>query len=223
MTRVAVISANLGAYDPHVDWVPQVVDEDVSLTFHRFTDANFPPRPLAMTSRLQAGIPKMFGWQLRPGHDVYIWIDASRGLLRGDSVTWFLEHLEPGVELVLFRHPERKTIKAEYEFMKRRMVRPRESYLTSRYSGEWLDEQYLAIATDATYVDDTLYASTAFAYRPTGAVQRMMAHWWMHKSRYLLHDQLALPYCVAKAGCAVRVLEDNVYTCAHLPFTRGKR
>jgi hypothetical protein len=66
-----------------------------TLTFHRFTDANFPPRPLAMTSRLQAGIPKMFGWQLRPGHDVYIWIDASRGLLRDDSVAWFLEQLEP--------------------------------------------------------------------------------------------------------------------------------
>lgn len=217
MTRVAVISANLGAYDPQVEWVDQVVPDGVTVDIHRFTDANFPPRPLAMTSRLQAGIPKMFGWQLCPGYDVYLWIDASRGLLRPDTVAWFLDQAGPA-ELLLFRHPERSTVRDEYAFVKAKLAKG-SRYLASRYQGEWLDEQYQAVC-ELGWPDTTLYASTAFLYRPTPAVRWLLTQWWHHKTRYLLHDQLALPVLVRTSGVSVRVLDDDVYHCVHLPITR---
>lgn len=216
--KVAVLSANLGGYDPHVEWVPQVVPDGVTVDVHRFNDANFPPRSLAMTSRLQAGIPKMFGWNMRPGYDRYIWIDASRGLLRADTVAWFLEALGDA-ELLVFLHPERQTIRQEYEFVKARMSRPGEKYLTSRYKAEWLDEQYAAV-NQPWHRDDRLYASTAFAYRPTLRVQKALSDWWHHKSRYLLHDQLALPYVVRERGVRVVERPESVYDFEHLPFTR---
>lgn len=219
--KVAVLSANLGAYDPQVDWVPQVVPAGVTVDVHRFTDQNFQSRSLAMTSRLQCAIPKMFGWQLVPGADRYLWIDASRGLLRSDTVAWFLERAGDA-EMLVFLHPERKTIREEHAFMKARMARPRETYLNSRYAGEWLDDQ-LAAVTPAWHVDDRLYASTAFMYRPTLAVQHMMQDWFFHKARYLLHDQLALPYVLREHKVHVRELTESVYDCDHLPFTRGRR
>ncbi len=174
-----------------------------------------------MTPALQCAIPKMFGWQLCPGYDWYLWIDASRGLLRPDTVAWFLDRAGES-ELVLFLHPERTTIRAEYLFMQARMARPGETYLTGRYAGEWIDAQYAAV-TPPWYVDDRLYASTAFLYRPTVAVQRMMKEWWYFKSRYLLHDQLALPYVVREHGVFVRELRESVYDCVHLPMTRPGR
>jgi hypothetical protein len=218
--KVAVLSANLGHYEAHaVPFMPQVVP-DGTVDLHWFTDANFPTRHKALMPALQCAIPKMFGWELKPGYDVYIWIDASRGLLRPDTAAWFLEKLGHA-EMAVFLHPERSTIQAEYEFIKARMARPGETYLTSRYAGEWIDEQYKAVH-QPWHFDNKLYASTAFAYRPTVRVRAMMREWWFHKSRYLIHDQLAFPYVLREHRVSVVEMTESVYACAHLPYTRKK-
>lgn len=218
--KVAVISANLGGYDPHVEWTPQVVPAGVTVEVHRLTDATFPRRVKAMTPALQAGIPKMCGYELYPGADVYLWVDASRGLLRPDTVAWFLDGLGRS-ELLLFLHPERHTIREEYAFVKAKLA-ARSRYLTKRYEGEWLDEQFAAVNVP-WYTDDRLYASTAFMYRPTVVVRRMLREWFYHKARYLLHDQLALPYLVRDHGVHVAERPESVYDCEYLPMTRGAR
>ena len=221
--RVAVLSANLGAYECPHSWVTQRPPHGITIDVYRFTDANVPPRPLAMTSRLLCGLPKMFGaWQFAPGYDAYMWVDASCALLHEDSVAWFLDQLD-GAELAVFRHPDRRTIREEYEFMLERMARPDETYLNSRYKGEWLQSLYEEIATDTSYVDDRLYASTAFAYKPTPRVQLMMTHWWLTKSRWSLHDQIAWPYVIAKAGCSVNVIEQSYLKCPYLTYVRNKK
>jgi len=217
--KIAVLSANLGAYDRHVDWVDQVVT-GATVDIHRFTDHNFPGREKAMLSALKCGLPKMFGWQLRPGYDIYIWIDASRGLLRSDTAQWFIDALGQS-DLLLFLHPERSTVKAEYAFVKAKLDAD-SRYLSQRYAGEWIDEQYIA-ATPPGYVDDRLYASTAFAYRPATNVTRMLSAWWAHKSRYCLHDQFALPHLVREHRIDVVERSESVYAFEHLPITRVKR
>ena len=68
--KIAIITANMGNFDKNIDPVEQSVKAD----FFRFIDSNFPPRYQAMTSRFQARIPKMFGWQMNPGYDFYIYI-----------------------------------------------------------------------------------------------------------------------------------------------------
>lgn len=217
--KVSVLSANLGNYDQVVPWVEQVV-HGASVEIHRFTDENFPGREKAMRPALKCALPKMFGFELVPGCDVYLWVDASRGLLRPDTAAWFIEALGKR-EMLLFLHPERQTIRDEYAFMKARMARPGETYLTSRYEGEWLDAQYAAV-TPPWYLDNRLYASTAFAYRPTLRVREMLKDWWFHKSRYCIHDQLALPYVVRQHEVYVAERPENIYAFDHLPFTRRK-
>lgn len=220
--RLAVVSANLGGYDRPADWPVLSAPAGVTIDVHRFTDANCPPRPLAMTSRLQCGLLKMFApWQFVPGYDIYLWIDASC-VPTAEAVRYFLNRLGDR-ELAVFRHPDRRTIRDEVAFMTARMARPGERYLTSRYRGEWMDALYRSIAADTSYVDDRLYASTAFAYRPTPAVQLMMSHWWLTKSRYLLHDQIAWPYVIRKAACEVAVIPDNYLKCPALVYVRNKK
>lgn len=219
MTRVAVIAANLGAYDRQGAWPALTVPQGVVVDVHRFDDTTLPPRPLAMTSRLRCGIPKMFGWQMRPGYQAYIWIDASCAPTP-IAVEWFLTQLGQA-ELAVFRHPDRRTIREEYEFLKARLAKPGERYLTSRYTGEWLDELYAWICNDDAFIDGALFASTAFVYRPTARVTAMLKEWWITKTRWHLHDQIAWPYLIVKSGCRVNVIPDNYLRCPALTYTRN--
>lgn len=237
--RVAVISANLGGYDAPNTWPALIAPYGMTVDVHRFTDENFPPRPLAMTSRLQCGMLKMLGPQFVPGYDVYLWIDASCAPTP-NAITWFLDRLG-NQELVVFKHPERNSIREEYQFIKARMTRPGEQYLNSRYRAEWIDEQFAEVMADTRpeacrgtgripssiigrpFVDNQLFASTALMYRPTHLMSVMGQMWWYHKTRFLLHDQLSLPYVIWRSGVRFNVIPDSYLKCDGLTFTRKKR
>ena len=223
--KVAVISANLGAYDRHTEWPTLEAPPGVEVSVHRFTDANFPPRPLAMTARLQAGLLKWFGPEFVPGRDVYLWIDASC-TPTPIAVTWFLEQMDEfGSWVAFFKHPDRQTIRQEYEFIKERLARPGERYLTSRYAGEWLDEQFAAIPDkplSLTMQNAQLFASTAFVYRDCANVREMFKEVWFGKTRYHLHDQLWLAKTAYEhiARVPIRTIEADYLDCPALTFTR---
>lgn len=219
--RIGLLSANLGNYDPVVPWPDQVVPGS-TVEIHRFTDDTLPPRPLAMTSRLLAGVPKWWGGELVPGCDIYVWCDASCCPNPG-AVAWFVEQLGDA-EAAFFQHPERHSVREEYEFIKARMARPGETYLTSRYRDEYLSEQYRYIMRHGfQYADTRLFASTAFIYRPTIDVLRSFKDVWMCKTRFLLHDQLALPWALWVWRVQINVIPDNYLKCPHLTFTRKQK
>src|ERR1017187_5265848 len=162
MSSVAVLTAVLGGFYTPVDPVPQVTR--IPYDFHRFTDEDFPPIT-GLTPRFQYRIPKMFGWQMFPSFDYYIWIDGSVSLVREDSVNWFLDQLGDA-DMALFKHPWRKTIKEEVDFLEERLTRPQgDKYLTPRYKNGLHKEQYADMLLDEDYIDDKLFASTAFIYR----------------------------------------------------------
>ena len=215
--KLAIISANLGNFEPEVEWAKQTIP-GVEIAVKRFTDESFPPR-INMSPRLQARIPKMFGWEMVPGFDCYLWVDSSRGLLRPDAAEWFYKQAQ-GVDLVLFKHPHRRTIKEEAEFIRERMdkTKHKRDYLRVRYTGELIDEQLQAI--DKDYTDNCLYASTAYFYWDTPKVREGLRDWWFHTSRYHAVDQLALPYLVWKHKCSVKVLNEDVYNCQYIPVVR---
>jgi hypothetical protein len=213
--KVAALTAYLGPFSAPVDWVRQDLPTDVTFDVHAFTDANFPPRTQTMTPRLQARIPKMFGWSLRPGYDAYLWLDSKMSLLTPDCLTHWIAALQ-GHDLVVFRHPDRHTIAEEAAFIAQRIA-DGNAYLTERYKGEFLDEQMACIHADSTYVDDRLYASTALMYRNVRPARAMLEQWWIHTSRFHAVDQLAFPYVVRQAALRVHEL-DGIYDspyCTH--------
>jgi hypothetical protein len=217
MNKVVVVTANLGGFDPIHEYVKQSTDYD----FYRFTDENFPPRSRAMTPRMQARILKCFMWQIVPGYDYYLWVDGSCSLWNEDSVKWFIEQLGDA-DIALFKHPDRNTIQQEADFLKKCLARG-SRYILSRYLGEWIDEQMEEIKSDETFVDDALYASTAFIYRDSDKIHSMMKEWWYHISRYHIIDQLALPYVLKNSDCSYNIINEKYGEIPYLTYTRKMR
>ncbi len=203
--KIAVISANMGDFEKPVDNVGQSVDYD----FYRFTDENFRPRFRSIYPRLQSRIPKMFGWQMVPDYDFYVWMDASYSFLNPDSVKWFVSQCD-GVDFATFKHPCRDTIQEEVDYIKI-SIKAANSYIRSRFRNELMDEQLAEIKTDPNYVDDCLFAGGTFVYRNNETIHKMMKEWWYHTSRYHINDQLSLPYVVKKSGCKYNLIPSKYY------------
>lgn len=210
---IAILTANLGNFDMPVDPVRQNVPKGVDkVIFHRFDDENFPPIT-GLTPRFQYRIPKLFGWQMLPGYDYYLWLDASVSLLRPDSLIWFFDKCK-GYDIALFQHPWRRTIREEADHISQKL-QERKPYITSRYKNGLHREQLAECLSDPGFRDMVLYTSTAFMYKNTKKVKNAMKLWWYHQSRYFTCDQISLPYVVWKAGLSVNAIDEDQY---HTPY-----
>jgi tRNA U38,U39,U40 pseudouridine synthase TruA len=216
--RIGILTANLGDFDSDVDFVNQRLPEGIEVIFHRWTDKNFPPMTVAMSPRFQYRIPKMFGWQMFPDCDVYIWLDGSMSFQRSDCVKWYLEQLG-GNDIAFFKHPWRKTIEEETNHVEEKL-RENNYYITPRYENGLHKEQLAECMADPDFEDNILYASTTFIYRNNKKVQKAMKDWWYHTSRYFTVDQIALPYVLWKNGVKVKTIDENVFDFKYLTFNK---
>lgn len=214
--KIAVISANLGGLDQSTEHVPQSIAYD----YFMFTDKNFPPRFNAMTPRLQAKIPKFFGWQLAPGYDYYLWIDGNMTLSNSDSLKYFYDNCQ-GYDVVVLKHPVRPDIRQEVRYT-RKGIKQQAMYMVKRYTNELLKEQYDAIRSDKDFVDDFLVNGGVLMYRNTPKVQRMLKEWWYHVSRYIVQDQISFPYVLKKSGVKINIRPDDIRHCLHVTIKRHK-
>lgn len=208
--KIAVITASLGGFDKTEPPVPQSIGYDYFL----FTDENFPPRFNAMTPRLQAKIPKFFGWQMVPGYDYYFWIDGNLVLSSPDSLKYFFDNCQD-YDIVVLKHPGRPDIRQEVRYT-RKGVRQQAKYLIGRYENELLKEQYDVIKADKDFADDLLVCGGVFMYRNTPEVQQMLKEWWYYVSRYIIQDQISFPYILKKSGLRVNVRPDIYNDCPYL-------
>ena len=218
--RIGLLSANLGSFERPVPHVPQVMRDGSEVVSRLVTDADFPPRHQTMQPRLQMGLVKRFAWEWIPGCDVYVWVDSSVTLFRPDSVQWFVDTLGDA-DLALLLHPDRHSIREEAEFLRAKLAAGN-AYLMSRYENERLDAQLEAVTVPG-FVDDCLYASTAFAFRNSFRVRQMFKEWWFHVSKYHALDQLSLPFVVWDSNLSVNRLTGHLYHHEHLTYTRKRR
>jgi len=215
--KVAVLSTSLGSFDQHVKHTSQTVKAD----YFTFTDDNYPPRKNSMSPRLQAKIPKMFGWQMKPGYDFYVWLDGNLSLKSPDGVKYLMDK---DYDVVVLKHPDRDTVWWEYRYNWRGLNNNAPSnYLTERYTGEWLDEQIKVIKDDKDYVDDYMVNGGVFMYRNTPKVHEMLKEWFYHVSRYCISDQMSWAYVLKKSGLRVKILPDDYRDCDWLKVERHKK
>jgi len=203
---MAVVTASLGPSGPIAPMIPQ---SGVDVTHVPITDIELPPRPCAMTPRLLARYPKCFGWEMAPGFDVYLWLDACLTLAHGGAAAWWLEQLG-NAEFVAFRHPFRRTVGDEAEFLREQV--PNSRRLQQRYAGERLDAQMRAVVKPEL----PLLAAGAFLYRPTFLVTSALSRWWEHNTRYHLNDQLSLAYVLWRLCVPCETIDLDIFHCPHL-------
>ena len=204
--KVIILTANLGNFDTPVDPVKQNLPLGCKLDFHRFTDEDFAPIT-GLTPRMQYRIPKMFGWEMAPGYDVYIWLDGTFTLDNEDSLKWFLEQLH-GTDAAFFTHPARHSVQEEVEHIEDHLARNR-PYITSRYKNGLHREQLEVLKQ--SYLDNLLLTSTAFIYKNNDRLHSMMAKWWFYSTRYYTCDQVNLPYAIKKSGLYYNVIKEDQY------------
>jgi len=215
---IAVVSSNMGEIDGETEHTPQ----SMPASYLTFTDKNLPPRHCAMSPRLQAKIPKCFGWQLAPNYDYYLWIDGTLRLSNSDSIKHYYDACQ-GYDVVVLKHPTKDTVRWEYRYNHRGLHNNAPSnYLTERYTNEWLDEQYQVIKADKDYVDDTLVNGGIFMYRNTPEVQNMLKEWWYHISRYCIMDQMSWIYVLKNSGLKINILPEEFNNCPWLENRRHR-
>lgn len=204
--KICILTANLGNFDEPVNPVSQYTTHEV--TFHRFTDTNFPP-VTGLSGRFQYRIPKLFGWELMPDYDLYLWLDGSMSFTNPDSMNWFLEQLG-SADMGFFRHPWRKTLKEEVDHIEEYLQKGNE-YIVSRYKNGFHKEMYWKTIGTPFYKDDALFASTVFIYRNTQVVRDTLRLWWFYQSRYYTCDQVNLPLALFDTGVTVADLEGDLF------------
>jgi hypothetical protein len=213
---IAVLTANLGSFDTPVDPVAQ----NRMYEFHRFTDEDFPPIA-GLTPRMQYRIPKMFGWQMFPGYDYYVWLDGSVSFVRSDSLDWLEDKLGDN-DMAFFDHPWRHTMQEETDHIEEYLAKG-DKYLTPRYANGLHKEQLADCLSFPDFVDDRLYASTAFIYRDTEKVRNALREWWMHQSRYFTVDQIVLPFVLWKNDIKVSTLGNNPFDSKYIKMVSSHK
>ena len=158
-----------------------------------------------MTPRLQAKIPKMFGWQLAPGYDYYFWLDGNITFNNTDALKYFLNAIE-GYDMVILKHHRRNTIKWEARYLER-ALNEQSKYTVARYDDEQWREQLNTIQADQEYIDDRLFIGGIFMYKNTEKVRESLKEWWHHVSRYCVQDQISFPYILR--NLKVKALDHN--------------
>lgn len=213
---IAVLQANLDNFDLPIE----PIEQNVPITFHRFTDGNFLPIE-GLTPRLQYRLCKMFGWQMVPDFNYYIWLDGVLTLGRPDSVEWLINQLGDN-DIAFFRHPTRHSIAEEVQHLddylnRRKGTKRGQEYLIKRYRNGLHKEAFKVISQAPQFVDDKLYASTAFIYRNTPEVQDFMTAWGLYQYRYYTCDQVILPFLLWFHQLKVKILDGTVDNSFYLP------
>ena len=215
--KIAVLSANLGNFDTTFPNVEQKLPPDVEVTYHTWTDKDF--KPIAgYTPRFQYRIPKMFGWEMMPGFDYYLWMDGAMYMTNPNTISDFLSFINNN-EFLIFKHPHRKTVESEVKYIEYKLMY-RNMYMSRRYQNGLHRENLTMMQQDKGWIDHRLYASTVFMYRNIPRIHDMMKTWWFLQSRYWSCDQIPLPYALWKHEVSVYPIDMNVFSNKYMSVSK---
>ncbi|HUW56667.1 MAG TPA: hypothetical protein VMZ92_08535 [Planctomycetota bacterium] len=163
---------------------------------------------------MQARIPKCFAWEMVPGADIYVYLDASFTMTRPDALATLLFKLD---DFVAFRHPVRSSIAEEAAYLREHA---NDRYIRSRYEGEDINLALAAIPVG--YVDQGLWATGVFAYRDSPVMRGMLTEWWVHQTRYHLNCQLSLPFLLWKYRLRTAAMAGDIYANPYFVHTQNR-
>ena len=89
--------------------------------------------------------------------DYYIWFDSKFKIRSNTLVDDVIDSLGD-YDIQIFKHPQRKSIKSEIDFLEDEMLRLNNNYLIDRYKGERIRSQYEFYVQDPNFIDNNFFS-----------------------------------------------------------------
>jgi hypothetical protein len=126
-----------------------------------------------------------------------------------------LTTLAPYQRLALMPHPDRHTVREEYEYVVRQIDNGNE-YFRLRYAPEKMTEQMNSFIDRGWNLDARLWASGVWLIENDDLITRCWDGWWDQTRRYRMTlDQLSLPVLLGHFGLEPQAMDFNLW---HNPF-----
>ncbi len=215
--KICIASASLGGIDIGVDMPAQDMPAGWEMEFRLFRDADIPARPLSLSPRMQAKLPRMCGFEWFEDANLIAWIDSAYTVTSSGLAAWLVDALADG-DICLMPHDQRRSVSEELEFMTRLMAAG-DPYLIGRYAQEPMAQQVSHYLSEDGFEDKWLAATGCFVYRNNRRMQAAMKDWLLECVKWSNQDQLSLPYVLYRHGISPKWMDCSVWNCPHLKYT----
>lgn len=205
MSKICLISAVFGGIDKPKVIPQQSVDVDV----FQFTEENSPYPLASLNDRMKAKYFKTQMHVVKPGYDIYIWIDGKVQIDSKDFVKTIVEQLGDN-DFAICKHPERNCIYEECDFIESE-IKKGNKYLIERYKGLPLREEVGLYHNIGIKKKSGLYNGFIFACK-ISKTEQFLQDWWRACILFSYYDQFSLAFFVFKyfvEGNRLSILEIN--------------
>jgi hypothetical protein len=237
---IALVSANFASIDEI-----KVLPRDEAIDAFHYTDeatrARSQPAALSTWSRvLVPDYPRHdFSSRLRSRyfkHQIHrldevrparwlVWADSS---LQFKDTRFILDQVErlrqlsPRKRVLLVPHPNRTTIRQEYEFISTEIERGNE-YLRVRYGLEKMTEQMEHFRSRGWSDAAPLFCGGFWIVENSELMNRCWDAWWDQNLRFGMMDQLSLSVVLEDLGCVPQRFEVDIFENPHFSFVAHAR
>jgi len=136
------------------------------------------------------------------GYRWLAWADASFRLHDLAFLKTAVEHLKrlpARRRLLLVPHPERHSVREEYEFVRTGLTAG-DPYLVTRYRQDNLAAQVEQLLSERCNIDNGLWYAGIWLIENNRHTNRCWDTWWSHVQRFRVLDQLSLPPILERAA-----------------------
>ena len=215
MTKIAIITANIGGVDPILGIPKQSVEAD----YFYYDETNLPFPLTNLSNRLKARYLKSQTHRFLPDYDMYIWLDGRVKVEGNNFAQSFLEQIE-GRDLAIYKHFERDNVYQEMDYINNEMLKGSQ-YLLTRYANQQVMKEALFYKEKGLPNDFPLFMGGFFARRNNKKTNDCFDEWWRRIVEFSYSDQTMLSHVVWESGLDINIIiRDELRT--HKLFTIGK-
>jgi hypothetical protein len=218
--KVRVITADFGDHISNYNYqLPHQITKKYEVEYICYTDQNTSSRLLSLHPRLKSKIPKMLDW-VENSADYYIWFDSKFKIRSNTLVDDVIDSLGD-YDIQIFKHPQRKSIKSEIDFLEDEMLRLNNNYLIDRYKGERIRSQYEFYLQDPNFIDNNFFSMGFFVYSKNLIKNRdynLMTDWFFHNCYWSIQDQISFPYLLHKHKTKYRTFDFQLFNNKYLKW-----
>jgi hypothetical protein len=144
------------------------------------------------------------------------WLAWADGSLRFKDTAFLrreterLRELPPRKRLLLVPHPERRTVREEYDYICAEIERGNE-YHRIRYANEHMTEQMNFFAGQGRNLDARLWCAGFWMVESNAIINQCWDSWWDQTLRFGMMDQLSLPVLLDEFGLEPQVLDVRLW------------